>query len=394
MNEMHFFLGERVIGPFSLDIDSGKAQLTCTVIEEWIRKKAWSISCGEKHRYVLKKRLGVSTVERQELEATIAGSVKLIGISELKSQIKSKLGLEFRIEENLEEEDEFTFEAPKCGRLDHRVYQLRRLYRFTHRDKRSWMERFPNPWRKNDFTQTIEEWVDDIYGAPIPTDPDPACGCKDSRSEIDGLVTLFLGKISTVVGYKRTEEGLKIPSLNFSANVRGIGQLLHTDFVFERNVIPPYLLFLADERATKLRGRFLPYINVLGREAKEGRRVEASDSLLYLLVGGSLGAIVGLLFAPRSGQQLRSDIAFRMRKGNERSREFARQLRQSARDYYEPLRNTEPDHYSAVAEATSGVDRADREGSVENAGAVEVGAQRSRTTSKKETLERDSVRNT
>jgi gas vesicle protein len=389
MDQMHFFRGERVTGPFPLDINNGRAQLTCSVTEEWISKKAWSISCGEKHRYVLKKRLGVSATERQELEATITGSLKLIGISELKSQIKSKLGLEFRIEESVEEEDEFTFEAPKCGRLDHRVYQLKRVYRFSSRDKRSWIERLPHPWRKNDFTQTIEEWVDDIYGAPIPTDPDPACGCKDSRSEIDGLVTLFLGKISTVVGYKRTEQGLNIPSLNFSANVSGIGELLHSDFVFERNVIPPYLLFLADERATRLKGRFLPYVAVLRREAKQTQRAEASDSLLYLLVGGGLGAIAGLLFAPRSGQQLRTDIGLRMRKGSRRSREFARPLPNRPADYYDRAPNRE--RHSAVSEAITGVGHTDREFTVEGTDTVGVAAKRSMTTSKKETAERDPV---
>ncbi len=370
MDQMHFFRGERLIGPFSLNLDNGKAEIMCEVIEEWISRKAWSISCGEKHRYVLKKHLGVSAAERQELEATISGSGKLFGISELKSQIKSKLGLEFRIEETIEEEDEFTFEAPKCGRLDHRVYQLRRLYKFTHRDMRSWIERLPHPWRKNDFVQTIEEWVDDVYGAPIPTDPDPACNCKDPRSEIDGLVTLFLGKISTVVGYKETGQTLEIPGIRFSADVSSVGDILNTDFVFERNVIPPYLLFLADERATRLKGRFLPYFSIVQREAKEGRPAEASDSLLYLLIGGSIGAIMGLLFAPRSGQQSRSSLASRIRKGKEPSREFAPPLGQRARDYNEPVRDRERETSSPVGEAAEGIDQHESEVSAESSRTV------------------------
>jgi gas vesicle protein len=41
-----------------------------------------------------------------------------------------------------------------------------------------------------------------------------------------------------------------------------------------------------------------------------------SDLLLGLLIGGLMGAAFGILFAPKSGKEMREDI-FRTGKGNE-----------------------------------------------------------------------------
>ena len=51
-----------------------------------------------------------------------------------------------------------------------------------------------------------------------------------------------------------------------------------------------------------------------------------STRLTYLLIGGGIGAVIALLFAPKSGQELRGDIADATRKGIDRSREAAQQL--------------------------------------------------------------------
>ncbi|MBC7910097.1 MAG: YtxH domain-containing protein, partial [Pyrinomonadaceae bacterium] len=53
---------------------------------------------------------------------------------------------------------------------------------------------------------------------------------------------------------------------------------------------------------------------------------EVSTRLAYLLIGGGIGAILALLFAPKSGQELRGDIADVTRKGIDRTRETATQL--------------------------------------------------------------------
>lgn len=60
-----------------------------------------------------------------------------------------------------------------------------------------------------------------------------------------------------------------------------------------------------------------------------------STKLTYLLIGGGIGAVIALLFAPKSGHELRGDIADATRKGIEKSKETAAQLQERAGEYYE-----------------------------------------------------------
>ena len=64
-----------------------------------------------------------------------------------------------------------------------------------------------------------------------------------------------------------------------------------------------------------------------------------TTKLTYLLVGGGIGAVIALLFAPKSGTELRGDIADATRKGIEKSKETAAQLQERAGEYYEVTRD-------------------------------------------------------
>ena len=75
-----------------------------------------------------------------------------------------------------------------------------------------------------------------------------------------------------------------------------------------------------------------------------------SNKLTYLLIGGGIGAIIALLFAPKSGQELRGDIADATRKGIDRSREAAQQLGDKAGEYYESTRGRAAELYTQAAE--------------------------------------------
>ncbi|NJM52639.1 MAG: YtxH domain-containing protein [Blastocatellia bacterium] len=52
----------------------------------------------------------------------------------------------------------------------------------------------------------------------------------------------------------------------------------------------------------------------------EKEETSATTKLTYLLIGGGIGAILALLFAPKSGQELREDIADATRKSLEKAR--------------------------------------------------------------------------
>lgn len=75
-----------------------------------------------------------------------------------------------------------------------------------------------------------------------------------------------------------------------------------------------------------------------------------STRLTYLLIGGGIGAILALLFAPKSGQELRGDIADATRKGVDRSREAAQQISERAGQYYEATRDRASELYTQAAE--------------------------------------------
>jgi gas vesicle protein len=63
-----------------------------------------------------------------------------------------------------------------------------------------------------------------------------------------------------------------------------------------------------------------------------------STTLTFLLIGGGLGAIIALLFAPKSGVELRGDIADATRKGIDKGKETASHLQEVAGEYYEVSR--------------------------------------------------------
>lgn len=103
-------------------------------------------------------------------------------------------------------------------------------------------------------------------------------------------------------------------------------------------------------------------------------RREGGDSistrLTYLLIGGGIGAIIALLFAPKSGQELRGDIADATRKGIDKSREAAQQLSERAGEYYESTRERAAELYSTASEKVGEVARAARETASRQTGTV------------------------
>ena len=89
------------------------------------------------------------------------------------------------------------------------------------------------------------------------------------------------------------------------------------------------------------------------RNEYEREETSAATKLTYLLVGGGIGAILALLFAPKSGEELRGDIADVTRKGIEKSKEAAVQLQEKAGDYYEVSREKAAELYQTAQEKAS-----------------------------------------
>ena len=95
-----------------------------------------------------------------------------------------------------------------------------------------------------------------------------------------------------------------------------------------------------------------------------------SNKLTYLLIGGGIGAILALLFAPKSGHELRGDIADATRKGIDRSREAAQQLGDRAGEYYEATRGRAAELYSQAADRVTEVAQNAREAASRQGGTL------------------------
>jgi gas vesicle protein len=114
-----------------------------------------------------------------------------------------------------------------------------------------------------------------------------------------------------------------------------------------------------------------------GRQRESGSDV--ATRLTYLLIGGSIGAMVALLFAPKSGQELRGDIADATRKGIDRTRETATQVGTRAGELAGTARERASELYNAASEKTGGLAGTAREVAARKGGhlsaAIEAGKQ-------------------
>jgi gas vesicle protein len=72
-----------------------------------------------------------------------------------------------------------------------------------------------------------------------------------------------------------------------------------------------------------------------GRRSGRGDDSGLSTQLTCFAIGATLGAVVALLLAPKSGRELREDLADATRKGVDRARETGSQLSARAGEVYE-----------------------------------------------------------
>jgi gas vesicle protein len=86
-----------------------------------------------------------------------------------------------------------------------------------------------------------------------------------------------------------------------------------------------------------------------------------SIRLTYFLVGAGIGAVLALLFAPKSGEELRNDIADVTRKGIDRSKEAAQQIGKQAADVYDATRAKAGEVYDSARETAGEYYEATRE---------------------------------
>lgn len=78
------------------------------------------------------------------------------------------------------------------------------------------------------------------------------------------------------------------------------------------------------------------------------------NNLLYLLVGGGVGAAVALLFAPKPGKELRADASQAMKYGLETANTTVSHLKEAADDYYHKAQEKASGFYQAALKSVGG----------------------------------------
>ena len=105
-----------------------------------------------------------------------------------------------------------------------------------------------------------------------------------------------------------------------------------------------------------------------GRGRRSREEASMGTQLTCFAIGATVGAVVALLFAPKSGRELRQDVADATRKGVDRARETGSQLSARAGEYYETAAS------KAGELATTAREAASRRGELFNS-ALEAGRQ-------------------
>lgn len=121
----------------------------------------------------------------------------------------------------------------------------------------------------------------------------------------------------------------------------------------------------------------------------------AVEKLTFLLIGAGIGAVLALLFAPKSGRELRSDIADATKRGLDVAGEGARRVGERAGEYYETGRSKVTDLYDTArdrvthsAETVSEVAQRQKD---QLAAAIEAGKQAYREEKRKGEIGRAAV---
>jgi gas vesicle protein len=104
----------------------------------------------------------------------------------------------------------------------------------------------------------------------------------------------------------------------------------------------------------------------------------SSEKLTFLLIGAGIGATLALLFAPKSGRELRGDIADYTKRGVDAAGEGARALGVRASDVYGTASDKVVGAYGAASEKVAGAYGAAREKVSQSADAISDVAARQR----------------
>jgi gas vesicle protein len=90
-------------------------------------------------------------------------------------------------------------------------------------------------------------------------------------------------------------------------------------------------------------------INSTQYDSSQSSSQSSVSGLFYFLVGAGIGAGLGLLFAPKSGTELRTDISDITRKGYDETLDLAHQIKEQSAEVYNQLKEKTGKVYDLAA---------------------------------------------
>jgi len=249
--------GEQKVDQFFIVTHRGRATLTCNVIEKWECILDRTLKCGNKLKHKITRTVGITKSHKESLDREIIGSLGFSGIAEFRSNVRAQTTEQYQFEDMYQEENEYSFESPKCGKLRILIYQLTRLFQFEYIDTR-WIH--GDEWKRE-----IKEWLPKIRDESKLSKNDPSCGCDENfDTGIDGLLFIDMGRIQILEGYKQ-ERGdvIHLNRLNQSLSVEYEMWPYEFSRELKQETVPLHLLFLAFEESEVLKAQFTP-VDIVG----------------------------------------------------------------------------------------------------------------------------------
>jgi gas vesicle protein len=92
---------------------------------------------------------------------------------------------------------------------------------------------------------------------------------------------------------------------------------------------------------------------MIDNQLNSGSYRNTGSNLMYLLIGGGIGATVALLFAPKPGRELRQDVSQGVKYGLETANEKISQVRETAGEKVSHLREVADEYYHKAQDKVS-----------------------------------------
>lgn len=93
--------------------------------------------------------------------------------------------------------------------------------------------------------------------------------------------------------------------------------------------------------------------NQYSNDQQTSRRLRPAQKLMFFMIGGGIGAAAALLFAPKSGRELRSDVANLIDNGYGKALVAASDIKDRTNEFYEVAKGTSEEVLGVISSGLS-----------------------------------------